>query len=145
MNKQYKIEFFRYPGCIVVCNALREEYGDYEQLAHIDYSGLILWLKDRARLPEEVRRAVNNLAAGELHVFRVAYMTKPYIRALSDFPDCFWIKYRDRIHQAKTTADLYRLYMSCYLESGRYCLPEGVPDPAATGESETAPAPAVCH
>ena len=138
MNKQYELEFFRFPGCIIAANKLRDEHGDREQLAMIDYCGLILWRKDPASLPEEIRHNINLCAAGELDAFRAAYLTKPYLRALSDFPDCFWFRNRDRIRQAKTTGDLYRLYMELYRKASRWCLPEGVPDPAELAEGAAA-------
>ena len=58
MNKQYELEFFYFPGCIVAANKLHDEHGDREQLALIDYCGLILWQKDPAGLPEEIRHNI---------------------------------------------------------------------------------------
>ena len=145
MNKQYELEFFYFPGCIVAANKLHDEHGDREQLALIDYCGLILWQKDPAGLPEEIRHNINLCAAGELDAFRAAYLTKPYLRALSDFPDCFWFRNRDRIHQAKTTGDLYRLYMELYQKAGRWRLPDGVQDPAELANDAATPGLSVAH
>jgi hypothetical protein len=145
MNKQYELEFFHFPGCIIAANKLHDEHGDREQLALIDYCGLIHWLKDPVKLPEEIRHNINLCAAGELAVFRAGYLAKSYLCALSDFPDCFWWRNRDRIRQAKTTGDLYRLYMELYQKSGRWCLPDGVQDPAELADNAAAPGLSAAH
>ena len=70
--REMSLEFFAFPGCIVVANTLRHVRGDYETVAQIAYSGVIHYVVQDIR-PEYIA-SINAVAARERDSFRQRYL-----------------------------------------------------------------------
>lgn len=58
-----------FPGCIVVCNKLEVEHGDYKQVARITYAGNIKYYVQKWEIPADALEKIENIAREERKKF----------------------------------------------------------------------------
>lgn len=110
-NLEYDLMFGHLGNGTTVCNRMKEEYGDYQMVVHIDDTGMVHWYMDEHALPTYARKEVNNFALRKMEKFKQEFMAMGRTRAMWKIHNDFLYCSTNFDMKGKTVEEIYESYM----------------------------------
>lgn len=127
-NLAYDLMFGRLGNGTTVFNLAREEYGDYQNVAHIDDCGTVRWYVDTGKLPPYVLEDVSASARRDAEKFKENFLRMDRSRALEMLGDLlnvgqFLIVFHEENIADKGMEEIYQAYIKYVCKNGKRTMP----------------------
>lgn len=127
-NLEYDLMFCRLGNGTSVCNRAKEEYGDYQHIAHIDDCGAISWRVPANKIAGYALEEIHDYAKKQEVEFRNKFMNLSKYRALDMLNNILSMKQFLRVYDDckivnKNIEEIYKVYIEYVCLNGKRCMP----------------------